>query len=231
KRAEAVEADFKEIAAQDARYEVEFEKSKELEKIRQGWTNLKNNLPRMSLDQAVGGHTSFLRSIQQFTILIGNASNLILDPDVDSYYLVNALIFTIPKLTEEVSVARSLGVAYTASGGQGEMNTRRRLALAESAVKIGDALAQENDFVRFARDFNPHVNQVLAGVGNDNNDAVTKFNSTLVDRIVNGSGEVMPAKDYYAAASAPLDSSAKVWDAGIAELDRLLAERNAARQK
>src|SRR5258708_15721023 len=92
KRAEMIEADFKEVAAQDARYAVEFEKTKDLEKVRQAWQTIKTNLSGYKIDQSFDEHTRFQRTIQQFTVLVGNASNLILDSDVDSHYLVDALV-------------------------------------------------------------------------------------------------------------------------------------------
>jgi HAMP domain-containing protein len=231
KRAEMIEADFKEVAAQDARYAVEFEKTKDLEKVRQAWQTIKTNLSSYKIDQSFDEHTRFQRTIQQFTVLVGNASNLILDSDVDSHYLVDALVHKIPKLTTEISEARAYGSAFYASGGQGDVNSQRKGALAAAAVKINDALGQELDAIRFARDFNARTEQAMAVPVSDASKAVNAFSSTLVDRVVNGTGELMPAKDYAAAASAPLDAAAKLWDAGVAELDRLLAERNAALQK
>jgi HAMP domain-containing protein len=230
KRAEAIEADFKEIAAQDARTAVEFEKTRELEKLRQEWQTVRLNMAG-HMDQSYAEQSHFLRRLQQFTVLIGNASNLILDPDVDSYYLVDSLVFKIPKLTTEVSEARAVGFAFCASGGQGEVNAQRKGSLAQAYVKINDALVQENDSLAFARNFNARTEQALGAAASDATKAVNSFTSLLNDKVVNGTGEVMPAKDFHAAASAPLDGAGKLWDAGIVELDRLLAERNAALQK
>ncbi len=219
------------VAAQDAKFAVEFAKTAELEKLRQAWQTLKTGLPGYKLDQSFDEHSRFQRIIQQFTVLIGNASNLILDPDVDSYYLVDALVFKIPKLTAEVSEARANGVAYYASGAQGDVNSQRKGALAAAAVKINDALGQQSDSLRFARDVNARAEQALAAPATDANKAVNAFSSTLVDKVVNGTGELMPTRTYFAAATAPLDAAAKLWDAGAAEIDRLLGERSFALQK
>ena len=47
---------------------------------------------------------------------VGDASNLTLDPDLDSYYLMNVLIFQGPELSEALAQARGLGVGIAASG-------------------------------------------------------------------------------------------------------------------
>jgi HAMP domain-containing protein len=48
--------------------------------------------------------------------------------------------------------------------------------------------------------------------------------------VVNGA-EPMPLKDYFAAATEPLEATAKLWDAAADELDRLLGERTKALQR
>ena len=47
---------------------------------------------------------------------VGDASKLTLDPDLDSYYLMNVLVFQGPELSELVAQARGLGTALIAGG-------------------------------------------------------------------------------------------------------------------
>jgi methyl-accepting chemotaxis protein len=226
KRQEMIEADFKEIADRQARYELAA--PEDLDNVRTDWQTIKSGMSAAKGDASYEQHTRYLAKIYQFTVLIGNTSNLILDSDVDSHYLVDALVFRVPKLTAEISAARAYGVAFSASGGQGEVNTGRKGALAEAAVKINDALFENNHFLRFAAGkAHPRTDEALSTIISDNSKAVNGFNTLLTDKVVNGTGEVLPVKTYFAAASAPLDTSAKLWEATISELDRLLGDRNA----
>jgi methyl-accepting chemotaxis protein len=230
KRQEMVEADLKELAAADDRYG--FANPEDLQAVTKAWAAIRAGLPAWKLEQSFEEHTKFLRMVEQFTVLIGNASNLILDPRDDSHYLVDALVFRIPKITSEVSGARSVGVAFFASGGQGDVNSQRRSALAEAAVKINDALFQATSFIRFATGkAHPRTDEALGIPVSDMTKAVKAWNELLINKVVNGTGELIPVKDYFAAATAPLDAAGKLWDATVAELDRLLGERNAALSK
>src|SRR5450830_1151643 len=49
--------------------------------------------------------TSSLKLLQD----IGDNSNLVLDPDIDSFYLVNAYVLTLPKLASDIAYLRSWG--------------------------------------------------------------------------------------------------------------------------
>jgi len=230
KRSEMVDADLKEFAETDDHYG--FANPDDLAAVKKAWAAVKVGMPTWKLEQSFEEHSKLLRMVEQFTVLVATAANLILDPRDDTHYLVDALVVRIPKLTDEISGARAIGVAFSASGGQGEVNSQRRSALAEAAVKINDALFQESSFIRFATGkAHPRTDEALSVPIADNNKAANAFNTTLINKVVNGSGEVMAVKDYFAAATAPLESANRLWDATVVELDRLLSERNAALAK
>jgi len=48
---------------------------------------------------------------------IGNNSNLVRDPDLDSFYLVNGYVLTLPKLASDVAFLRSWSAYGLAKGG------------------------------------------------------------------------------------------------------------------
>jgi methyl-accepting chemotaxis protein len=48
---------------------------------------------------------------------VGDGSNLTLDPDIDSYYLMNVLVFQGPELSESLAQARALGGALSVTKG------------------------------------------------------------------------------------------------------------------
>jgi HAMP domain-containing protein len=224
KKAEEITADLRALEAIDAELAWQFGLTEPLKTVIQGWQTLKTNAPGLKLDQNFDEHTKFMRTLLQFSHRLGNASNLILDPDVYSYYVVDAIIFKIPNLSEEVSRARAIGAAYLASGGQGEEGSRHRGLLAEAVVRIEYALQQQIDFIRFARG-NPRTDQALAGELNETAKAVKGFTAFLADKVINSSGELVAVKDYWAAASVPVAESVKLWEASQAELKRLLDER------
>ena len=60
-------------------------------------------------------HTKVIEHTLALITDVGDASNLTLDPDIDSYYLMNIIIFQGPELTEVLAHARGLGVSIAAT--------------------------------------------------------------------------------------------------------------------
>ena len=56
---------------------------------------------------------------------IGDNSNLVLDPDVDSFYLVNALVLSLPRVVEEVGQLWGWSTYAAAKGGLSDEEARR----------------------------------------------------------------------------------------------------------
>src|SRR5262249_17036866 len=179
----AIEVDFKGAQAEDAKYAEAFGKTDLLKELRQLWQSLRANMATMNAAQSLDQHGKLLRAAMRLTYEIGNASNLILDPDVDSYYLVDALIFKIPKLHEEISQARAIGAALYASGGQGEDNSTRRQQLLALFIRIDDALNQHLEFIRFAVNFNARTKAALEATLEENKREVRGFVAYLEKKL------------------------------------------------
>jgi HAMP domain-containing protein len=219
----AVEADFKAAQAEDAKYADQFGKTEQLKEVRQHWQSLRANTATMNAASSFDHHGTLLRLAMRLTYEIGNASNLILDPDVDSYYLVDALIFKIPKLHEEISQARAIGAALYASGGQGDENSTRRQQILALFIRIDDALNQHIEFVRYALSFNARTKAALEGSLDENKREVKAFVANVEKKLTGG--EAVPAREFIAAATKPLDVQQALWDKVADELYRLLQVR------
>ncbi len=64
----------------------------------------------LSQDESFERHTKVIGEVIALIAEVGDASNLTLDPDIDSYYLMNVLIFQGPELSEALAQARGLGI-------------------------------------------------------------------------------------------------------------------------
>jgi HAMP domain-containing protein len=200
--------------------------------VRDDWGAIKAALPELTVETSLQQHTRQLSRILQFMSLIANDSNLILDNYVESNYLIDAIVFRIPKLSAEISTARAHGAPVLVSGGTGEANSRRRGELAATAVKINDALYETHHYLRFAAGkANPRIDAALAPAIAENAKAVNAFSATLVDQVVNGGGQLMPVAAYFAAAAPALEANDRLWHAAVKELDRLLGERSISLQQ
>lgn len=73
------------------------------------------DLPRLSALENRKAHDQLIKELLAYLVYIGDKSNLVLDPNLDSYYLMNVRVFQLPQLGEVMSQSRAIGASATAS--------------------------------------------------------------------------------------------------------------------
>ena len=98
----------------------------------QKWTALRDatrvlldNSLRQSATESFAQHTKVIEDTIALVTHVGDTSNLTLDPDLDSYYLMNVVIFQGPELSEALAQARGLGSSI-AVGRKGDIRAARQ---------------------------------------------------------------------------------------------------------
>lgn len=107
------------------------------------------------------GRTVFGPVVQaSITLLrnIGNNSNLVLDPDLDSFYLTNALVLTMPRIAEEMGQLWGWSSYAIAKGGL-SLDEFRRYAVWDAGATRG--LEDMATYLNIATRANPSLEQAL----------------------------------------------------------------------
>jgi signal transduction histidine kinase/DNA-binding response OmpR family regulator len=84
--------------------------------VTNSWTQLRENALTQTPEQSIIDHQLLISQIMSLVTVVGNNSNLILDPDLDSYYLMDNVINKLPLMTDYASQLRTYGAAVVASG-------------------------------------------------------------------------------------------------------------------
>jgi methyl-accepting chemotaxis protein len=69
------------------------------------------------LDAVFQAHTAYIQALIALMMQVTDASNLSLDPDIDSYYVMDAALFRMPDIVEGSGKLRGLGLAAMKAGG------------------------------------------------------------------------------------------------------------------
>lgn len=85
-------------------------------KIKTEWQKLKAGLGAMKTQAGLDAHAQFTDSLTAFINTIGNNSNLILDPDIDSYYVMDTTIIQMPQVLVTIAKARELAAGVAQRG-------------------------------------------------------------------------------------------------------------------
>ena len=156
-------------------------------------------------------------ALTDLLVKVGDDSNLVLDPDVDSFYLVNAMVLTLPLAAEEVGQVWGWGTYALTKGGLDEKNGKRFHAWSTNAES---KLAETRTYLGRAIAFNPALK---AAIDQAPLDAANNFVKTTAEALESNKAD---AAKLYADGRAATTGLFKIYATALTELDGLLATRN-----
>ncbi len=104
-----IENDVTAIDEVDTRLGETLEGKEKWAEIRKLWKATKESIWKSAPEKSYADHSEVINKLVLLLAHIGDISNLVLDPDIDSYYMMDGVIFRIPLLVQKISEARDLG--------------------------------------------------------------------------------------------------------------------------
>jgi PAS domain S-box-containing protein len=92
--------------------------------LKQNWQLLKVEVLELTAERSFARHTALIERILAQITHVGDTSNMILDPELDTYYLLDALITKLPQAIEKTAQAKEFGT---------EIVERKTITLEEEA--------------------------------------------------------------------------------------------------
>ena len=190
----------------------------EFDKLKSAWAQTNNS--KNGADE--NGRTVFgpvTASIVALLNKIGDNSNLVLDPDLDSFYLVDIMVLSMPTLAEDLGQLWGWGTYAMARPGLSVEEEKRYsvwVAGVENGVKSSQAYLQR------AISANPELQNQLNVKVWDNTLAFERFASDP-DLLIQKT-DMSPAQ-YFAKGEAAVAELMGFYDTGLPALDALLAKR------
>lgn len=194
------------------------------------WRELKNEWASQSVAASDKAHAHLVADLRMTIAHAGDTSNLILDPDLDSYYLMDATLVTLPQTQDRLTSIEVLGQDVL---DKGKLDNATRVQFAVMA-----ALLKEADLDRIAGDAQTSLNEdanfsggVSRTLQQNLPPAVQEYatsNEALIEILQKLSGASKPAVSkarFAEAADKAREASFRLWYTGIGELDALLQAR------
>lgn len=104
-----IDADLIALADVDRQFGPALRTTEKFEALRAYWRELKSKLPASDTRTSDDLHATFVANIRSLIALVGDTSNLILDPDLDSYYTMDAVLIKLPENQDLSTQLRLLG--------------------------------------------------------------------------------------------------------------------------
>ena len=165
-----------------------------------------------------------LAALRNLVGRIGDQSNLILDPDLDSFYVMDAVVVKMPDLVDRLAALADFGVAIAGKGAL-SADDRTDYLLAKGGLDTTLEGLEGSVSSGYRGNADGSLKATLDGRYQSAKKAWTRFESELNAAVIERGGAGVSAAQLYQLEKAALEESAAFWKTGNAELARLLRLR------
>jgi methyl-accepting chemotaxis protein len=193
------------------------------------WQSIKDKLSIVKSDESSDMHSHLVASILTMIDYAGDTSKLILDPDLDSYYLMSVTLVNLPATQDRLATVTRLGSDILRRRTV-TSDERGRLEVFAAMLKQSDldpivtytqkALIEDGNFYGICDSFQKNIPQVF----HDYMNAAETFNG-LVSKVAKAEKMDVEPAEFLAAGTKVRDASFKFWSTANNELDALLQAR------
>jgi methyl-accepting chemotaxis protein len=187
------------------------------DEIRNLATRSANSTPAASFDM----HSQTIQKTIALVTAVGDASKLTLDPDLDSYYLMNVIIFQGPELAEVVAQARGLGSSIAANRGS---DPAQIAELNRLAILMGFLHSKVDDSFNKTAQANGTLKTQMDGESRSTAGAI-QLATDRATKLVASRGQGANATEYYDALTPGVESLFATQERESAALNVLLDNR------
>ncbi|MBZ0284589.1 MAG: response regulator [Anaerolineae bacterium] len=220
------------VDAVDATYGEQLDIQNDWVNLKREWNALKQDGLTLSLEQNIARHNALTNSILSLITISGNNSNLILDPDIDSYYLMDTVITKLPLAANYLNQIRIFGLQVTVNG---QITSQDRTRLGILSELVNSTVQSNRSGLGYAFDLNPSLGERLQPSLTANLAAVDSFLSLVSTELINWRSPTgnafsfgtirLKADSFNEAVTATIDAGFKFYDQVSPALDDLLQSR------
>lgn len=197
--------------------------------VRAEWEELKRHLSSMPTAELAEKHSHLVGDVRVMITHAGDLSNLILDPDLDSYYLMDATLLGLPQTQERLARVIFHG-AEVLRGESVSHEDRQQLAIFSTLLQEADldrivgslqtALNEDPNFYGVSPTLQARLPAVMKEYVATNKEFIA-----LTTRVAGAEKSGVSPRDYAAAGSRAREASFQLWRVAEEELDKLLSTR------
>ena len=223
--------DFAALEQVNNQYGPAFKSNEAIHTLEQDWQALMSSAQPLSLTVSDEQHAGVLADLRSLISLVGNTSYLILDPDLDTYYMMDTVLLKLPE-TQDL-LAQTLAIGQNAGKQPLTLDERSQVLIHIGLLRSNlDALKTN---VQVAFDNNPAqtLRPLVAEPLQAHIDALEQFLTVAVQSATGASGQVIDPSEFVAAGQRALNQSYQFYDAASpaleialqARIDRLLSRQ------
>ncbi len=184
------------------------------------WNNLQGDSGR-STTVTSDAYNKFLNDVLAFSTTVGNNSNLILDPQISSYYVMDSVLTQLPQA--EINLAQAAQQTAAAKRAH-HLGSAQKTSLAVLLGQFDLPVTTLQTDLQMASKSDPSIHSRLADAANDFG-SKAETTSKLLSQLAAGNYSADTFSAANRSATSTLQSAFEYRDGATAELDALLVQR------
>ena len=219
-----IEQDFGAIQKVDQQYGSTLDTATQLNRLRQYWQSLKSSLLELETQTSDSLHDAMLGQVRSLMAHVGDTSTLILDPKLDTYYLMDATLLKLPELQDLLAQARLLGNTLIAQQNISP-DEKAQLIVLSALLRSNIDDLQRNIKVGSDNSGNDTIKQRVLPYLDKFQASTNSFLQIHNQSLINVMQPTIQTTTYRTLVNKSLDDSFGLWDQAVNDEDELLQAR------
>jgi len=197
-----------------------------MDKLMQQWSSIKTNTLNMSSAESIKLHSAMIVDMLSLMSTVADASQITLDPELDSYYMGDAIVSGLPNMLENMGQARAVGSGVAAKGGFANQKIYTKLSVLSNNINLYSQGVRSG--LQAAYEENTDASKALKDATNSSNSAIHEMQVLLNDKLLNAETIVISSDVVFNTATEAISGSYKLYDNLVPELDKIFGDRIAS---
>ena len=199
-----------------------------IDNLSKKWDQLRKSWQTLSEDICKAEHDNLIKIVRTMITHLGDTSNLILDPDLDSFYMVDVSLVALPQAQERISTLLSLYSSAVKSGSKKEEDktalTAQLTLFSQSDIdrifaSIETALNEDNNFYGKSETLHKNLPSPTEKLKKSTDNFVKLLTNIKPEQFTKADPKILEAGNDC------LEDSFTLWDICSIELEELLNKR------
>jgi PAS domain S-box-containing protein len=129
--------------------------------IKNDWEKIRKDGIKLTVADNNASHTKIVEKLRLFELVVADNYKMTLDPNIDTYYLINSAIQKVPEIIERIGQIRAYRAGIPANG---EIDEQQRIIIGVMVEQLADAVHELRDDFRKIKLGVPEIHDALSTV-------------------------------------------------------------------
>uniref|UniRef100_UPI0035B1D598 HAMP domain-containing protein n=1 Tax=Zoogloea sp. TaxID=49181 RepID=UPI0035B1D598 len=206
----------------DARFGGALGTQKEWQGIRNDWAGIQAKSVSVDATESFRLHSQYIARVRDFITHVADATNATLDPELETYYLMDVFTIRLPGLAEDAGLMRALGAGLAT---RQKVTDAERVEIGVLVHRIADGRGAIAAAIGKAGGSDPALRTALESTARPLDAAMQDFVGLVEGSLVKTADIVVAPPKVFEAGTKAVDSAYALFDMSAREFDQRLTQR------